>query len=571
MNTIDSLPSTPPQPPLSLARSRMFRPRPMIVFAVLVAVLLAVPLATVFYNIFLPSSPNWQHLVATLLGDYIATTLILITLVAVGVLVLGGGCAWLTSMCDFPGRRVFEWALILPLAVPAYVMAYAYTDLLQYSGALQSYLRAAFGWSSKADYWFPEIRSVGGASVMFCLVLYPYVYMLARLAFLEQSSNLLEAGKTFGYSLGGIFLRVSLPLARPALAAGATLAVMETLADFGTVSYFGIQTFTTGIYRAWFGMGDPVSSAKLSVVLMAFVAGVLLIEHLSRRRARFFQPRNAVHARIRLQGWKAGTAVMICALPLFLGFLLPCFLLLKMTLNNGDTQLGWRFVTLTLNSVTLAGITALAAVAIALLLAYAMRLNPTPLNRAVNRFAGLGYAIPGSVIAVGVLIPVTQLDHWLGNIAQNYFGVTTGLIFTGGILALVYAYLIRVLAVALQTTEAGLAKITPSMDDAARSLGAGSLETVARVHTPMLRASLFTAGLLVFVDVMKELPATFVMRPFNFDTLAVQAFNLAADERLSEASTASLAIVSVGLIPILLASREIVRGRREMRIDSERQ
>ena len=561
MNTINSLP-TPQTIAVFPRTGRIYgHPTPLLIFALLVVALLAVPLATVFYSVFLPGTPVWQHLASTVLADYVFTTLVLIAAVAFGVVAIGAGTAWLASMCDFPGRKMFEWALILPLAVPAYVMAYAYTDLLQYAGPVQSFIRAAMGWG-KADYWFPEIRSLGGAACMFSLVLYPYVYMLARVTFLEQSSNLVEAGKTFGYSTSGILLRVSLPLARPAIAAGTTLAIMETLADFGTVSYFGIQTFTTGIYRAWFGMGDPISSARLSLILLIFVVCVLLIERASRKRAQFFQTRNMVHERIRLIGWKAVTATILCFLPLLLGFLLPCALLLKMAISDGDAQFGARFITLTMNSVSLAGITAIISVAVALLLAYTVRLNPTPLNRTVNRFAGLGYAIPGSVIAVGVLIPVTRLDHWLIDFLRDYFDFTSGLIFTGGIAALVYAYVIRVLAVALNTTEAGLVKITPSMDDASRSLGAGALETVLRVHTPILRASLITAGLLVFVDVMKELPATFVMRPFNFDTLAVQAYNLAADERLSEASTASLAIVAVGLIPVLLASREIVRWRK---------
>jgi iron(III) transport system permease protein len=528
-----------------------------------IAFLLAVPVLTVLSYLFQPGSGDWSHLVNTVLGDYVRATLVLMALVAAGVVVGGAGTAWLTAMCEFPGRRMFEWALILPLAVPAYVMAYAYTDWLQYAGPVQSWLRAWMGWQTKSDYWFPEVRSLGGAAVMFSLVLYPYVYMLARVAFLEQSSNLLEAGRTFGYSTPRIFATISLPLARPAIAAGAALALMETLADFGTVSYFGVQTFTTGIYRAWYSMGDPVSAAKLSAMLLGFVAVVLLIERLSRRRAGFHQTTQRVHERIRLTGWKAAGAVAMCALPLIFGFLLPALLLLRMSVSDGDAQFGARFFRLAFNSVTLAGATALISVGIALFLAYAARLSPTHLVRGTNRLAGLGYAIPGSVIAVGVLIPVTWFDHKLADFLKHVFGMNIGILLTGGIAALIYGYVIRFLAVALQTTEAGLAKITPSMDDAARSLGSGPLETVRRVHAPMLRASLITAGLLVFVDVMKELPATFVMRPFNFDTLAVQAYNLAADERLAEASTASLAIVVAGLIPVLLASRAIVKSRTQ--------
>lgn len=551
-----SLPSLP-------HTTRSWKPRklPWPFLALSVGLLLAVPVLTVISYLFQPGSGDWAHLVSTVLGDYVRTTFWLMVMVAVGVILGGAGTAWFTAMCEFPGRRIFEWTLILPLAVPAYVMAYAYTDWLQYAGPIQTALRGWMGWQSKADYWFPDVRSLGGAAVMFSLVLYPYVYVLARVAFLEQSSNLLEAGRTFGYSTPRIFATISLPLARPAIAAGAALALMETLADFGTVAYFGIQTFTTGIYRAWYSMGDPASAAKLAVMLLSFVAVVLLVERLSRRRAGFYQTTQRVHERIRLKGWKAWAAVAMCALPLVFGFLLPCVLLLRMALSDGDAQFGPRFFRLALNSVTLAGITAVISVGIALLLAYSARLYPSRLVRSVNRLAGLGYAIPGSVIAVGVLIPVTWLDHRLADMLKDTFGLTTGVILTGGIAALVYGYVIRFLAVALQTTEAGMAKITPSMDDAARSLGSGPLETMTRVHAPILRSSLVTAGLLVFVDVMKELPATFVMRPFNFDTLAVQAYNLAADERLSEASTASLAIVAVGLIPVLFASRTIVKSR----------
>ncbi|MDX2218810.1 MAG: iron ABC transporter permease [Burkholderiales bacterium] len=530
--------------------------------SIVIALLLAVPLLAVLAQLFQPAGDGWSHLASTVLPDYIATSLGLVLLVGFGVIFGGVATAWFTAVCEFPGRRIFEWALILPLAVPAYVMAYAYTDLLQYAGPVQTALREFFGWQSRGDYWFPDIRSLGGAAVMFSLVLYPYVYMLTRVAFLEQSSSYIEAGRTFGFSTMRIFASISLPMARPAIAAGTALALMETLADFGTVSYFGIQTFTTGIYRAWYSMGDPVSSAKLSVGLLCFVALVLFIERLSRRRAGFHQTGRVLSERIPLVGWKAGAAVLICVTPLLLGFLLPCYLLLRMAISDGDAQLGARFITLTLNSVTLAGITSLIAVGLALLLAYALRLNPTPVSKLVNRMAGLGYAVPGSVIAVGVLIPVTWLDHRLSGFLQSVFGLSTGLLLTGGIAALIYGYVIRFLAVALQSTEAGLAKITPSMDDAARSLGCGPVETAMRVHVPMLKGSLLTAALLVFVDVMKELPATFVMRPFNFDTLAVQAYNLAADERLSEASTASLAIVLVGLIPVLLASRAITRKTR---------
>ena len=521
-----------------------------------VAAVLALPLAVLAASLLLPPGDSWDHLASTVLPDYVRTTAVLAAAVLVGVVAVGTGAAWLVTAYEFRGRRALEWALLLPLAVPAYVIAYAYTDWLQYSGPVQTGLRAMFGWS-RGDYWFPQVRSLGGAAAMFVFVLYPYVYLLARVAFLEQSPSLLEAGRTLGLSGRAAFFRVNLPLARPAIAGGAALALMETLADFGTVSYFGVQTFTTGIFRAWLSMGDRVSAARLALLLLLFVAAVILMERAARRGSRFHDARPPTRRlRRNLTGARAAAAAAACALPLVAGFALPALLLLHMAFTSGDAQFGPRFLRLAANSASLATVTALLAVGLALFLAYAARITRSRVAAGVNRFAGLGYAIPGAVIAVGVLIPATRLDHALADA-----GIGSGLLLTGSIAALVYAYLIRFLAVALQAVEAGLARVTPSMEDAARSLGMGPAETLARVHAPMLRSSLLTAGLLVFVDVMKELPATFVMRPFNFDTLAVQAYNLAADERLAEASTASLVIVAVGLVPVIVASRRLVRER----------
>jgi iron(III) transport system permease protein len=529
--------------------------RAWVLACVAVAAMLAVPVVVVAGSVFLPGGPAWDHLVATVLPGYIGTTLVLLAAVLAGVCLVGVSCAWMVTAFEFPGRKVFEWALLLPLAVPAYVMAYAYTDWLQFSGPVQTWLRAAAGWQ-RGDYWFPEIRSVGGAAAMFVCVLYPYVYLITRVAFLEQSPSLTEAGRTLGHSARATFFRVNLPMARPAIAAGAALALMETLADFGTVSYFGVQTFTTGIFRAWLSMGEPIAAAKLSVMLLAFVIVVVVAERMARRRARFHgAATSARRVRRELRGARRVGAILICALPLAAGFVVPAALLLRMSIAGGDESFGPRFVRLAFNSASLASITAALAVTLALLLAYGARISRSTLAAGVNRVVGLGYAIPGAVVAIGVLIPLARLDHAIADVLARA-GITTGLLFTGSIAALIYAYLIRFLAVALQTVEAGL---TPHMEDAARSLGMGPGATLARVHAPMLRSSLVTAALLVFVDVMKELPATFVMRPFNFDTLAVQAYNLAADERLAEASTASLAIVAVGLVPVILASRRLVR------------
>jgi iron(III) transport system permease protein len=537
---------------------------PLLAVAVLVALLAGLPVASVGLNLFVGgTSETWAHLVQTVLPEYIANSLWLCLGVGAGVGLLGVATAWLTAMHEFPGRRIFAWALVLPLAMPAYVMAYVYTDFLQFVGPLQTGLRETFGWQH-GDYWFPDIRTLPGAMLMFVCVLYPYVYLLARTAFLERASGMLEAARTLGMGPWRAFFAVSLPLARPAIAAGIALALMETLADYGTVAYFAVNTFTTGIYRAWFSLGDRVAAAQLAAMLLAFVLFLLMVERISRGRARYNDTtgRNRPLAGARLRGFAAGLATFACLLPLLLGFLLPAALLLRMAISEGDAQFGERFLTLARNSFVLAGATACIGVLLALLLAYGARLSKGALAATLNRLVGLGYAVPGAVIAVGVLIPVTRLDNWLAGQWQHWFGSNPGLLLTGGIAALIYAYLVRFLAVALHTVESSLARITPSMDDAARSLGLGQSETLRRVHAPMLRGSLLTAGLLVFVDVMKELPATLVMRPFNFDTLATQAFTLASDERLAEASTASLAIVAVGLLPLIALSRQISRARR---------
>ena len=531
--------------------------------ATLIGALCALPVASVFVNLFAAGTPGvWQHLAQTVLPEYTANTLWLLVGVGIGVITVGVSTAWLTTMHEFPGRRVFEWSLILPLAMPAYVIAFVYTDFLQFVGPVQTWLRDVTGWS-KGDYWFPDVRSLGGAIAMFVLVLYPYAYLLGRAAFLERSVSLLEVGRTLGLGSTGIFFRVALPLARPAVAAGAALALMETIADFGTVAYFGVPTFTTGIYQAWFSMGDRVVAAQLSASLLGFVLLVMFLERVSRGRKRFHETsqRTRPPSRQRLAGTPAAAATVACAIPLVLGFLLPGGLLLDMAMNEGDAQFGTRFVQLAVNSVTLAAVTSALLVALALLMAYNARLHPGVFSLGLNRLVGLGYAVPGLVIAVGVLIPLAHFDNAFDAWMRSSFGVSTGLLLTGSIVALVFAYVVRFFSVALHTVESSLGRVRLSMDDAARSLGCGPVESLLRIHVPIVARGLFTAALLVFVEVMKELPATLVMRPFNFDTLATQVYTLAQDERLAEASTAALAIVVAGLVPLIVISRNIAKAR----------
>ena len=549
-----------PRPlPVALRRGRPISPLAGV--AVAVAALVLVPVAAVVAQMFGPATSTWAHLAATVLPEYVRNTVVLLLGVGVGVALVGTLTAWLVTTYRFAGSRAFEWALVLPLAMPAYVVAYAYTDTLQFAGPVQSFIRDVTGWHAR-EYWFPDIRSLGGAVALFILTLYPYVYLVARAAFLEQTAATLEAARLLGVSQVGTFVRVGLPLARPAIVAGMALAMMETLADFGTVAYFGVPTFSTGIYRAWFSLGDPHAASQLAFVMLLFVLGILGVERALRGRARRHERgirRQLAHEPLR--GAAGGLAAAACAMPVLLGFAIPAAILLRMAIGHGDAQFGPRFVELTINSFALAGIASAAAVVLALLVAYASRISRGTAVAIAARTAGIGYALPGSIIAVGVLIPLTALDNVLAAWLRAHFGVTVGLLLTGSIAALVYAYVVRFLGVALQTVSAGLAKITPAMDDASRSLGHGAGATLARVHLPLLRGSVFTAALLVFVDVMKELPATFVMRPFNFDTLAVQAYNLAADERLSEAATASLVIVAAGLVPIIVISRAIRASR----------
>ncbi len=528
-----------------------------------IAGLVSVPVVVVLSSIFSASGEVWNHLAATVLPRYLANSLGLMLGVGMGVLGIGIGTAWLVTLCQFPGRRLFEWALLLPLAAPAYVLAYTYTGFLDFAGPVQSFLRSLFGWGA-GEYWFPNIRSLGGAIAMLTLVLYPYVYLLSRVAFLEQSVSTREASRVLGCGPWRSFMTIALPLARPAIAAGLALALMETLNDFGTVQYFGVDTFTTGIYRTWFGLGEREAAAQLATCLLLLIFGLILLERWSRRQAQYYQTHNRERRILGypLQGTRAAIAWVACFMPLFLGFLLPLALLLKMTLQNARQTLDDRFWGFATNSFILAAITAALALVIALLMAYGLRLRSNLGMRVAVRIASMGYAVPGSVIAVGVLLPVGWLDNTIDAWFQATFGVSTGLLLSGTIAALVFAYLVRFLAIAFSTVEASLTKIKLNLDDAARSLGHGPTSTLVKVHTPMMRGGLLTAAMLVFVDVMKELPATIVIRPFNFDTLAVQTYQLAADERLAEASGLALAIVVVGIIPVILLSLRITQSRQ---------
>ena len=531
-------------------------------FVLFVALLVSIPVLVVFANVFRPAGEVWQHLASTVLADYVINSLWLMIGVGVGTLSIGVATAWLCSMCYFPGRRIFEWALLLPMAIPAYIIAYTYNGMFEFAGPVQTALRDFFGWS-RDDYWFPEVRSIGGAISMMSLVLYPYVYLLTRAAFLEQSVCVLEASRTLGRSPWRSFSDVALPLARPAIIAGVSLAMMEALSDYGTVQYFGVSTFTTGIFRTWFGLGDSSAAAQLAAILMTFIFVLVIAERWSRGKARFHHTSTRYRKLPghQLRGWYAWLAFIICSTTVFLGFLLPASQLLIWTIETGPEMIDARFLTLTLNTISLAATAAGLAVVLALIMAFGVRIKATPVMNFSVRVASLGYAVPGAVIAVGVLLPFAWLDNSVDAWMRSTFNISTGLILSGTLIALIFAYLVRFLAVSLNTVEASLAKITPGMDDAARTLGLHPSKTLIRVHIPMIWGSLLTAAILVFVDVMKELPATLIMRPFNFNTLAVRAYELASDERLADSASAALAIVLAGIVPVILLSVAITRSR----------
>ena len=496
-----------------------------------------------------------REMAATVLPDYAGTTLLLCLCVALGVALLGMGTAVTVTLFEFPGRRVFEWALLLPLAMPAYVVAYAYTDFLQYAGPLQVGLRQAFGWQGRL---LPEIRSLGGAVLVFTVALYPYVYLLARTALAERAVHLMEAARLLGAPLPRRIREIALPLARPAVAAGVALALMETLADFGVSSYFGIQTFTAGIYKAWLSMDNRTAAAQLATVLLLVVAVLLKIEQRAQQGLRFAAGRGgragaADALPAPLQGQRAALAWLVCALPIALGFVLPVGFMLR-PLRASWSELPWsQFAQWSLNSVWLAGLTALLATGIALALAFALRDRPSGLNRAAVQLVSLGYAVPGAVIVVGLLLPVGWLQAAAPQTSAGYWVTATAL-------GIVWAYLVRFCAVALQSVQSGYSRIPASLDESARMLGVTGAGLLGRVHWPLLQRSVAAAGLLVFVDVMKELPATLVLRPFNSDTLAVVAYQLARDERLGEAALPALALVLVGLLPVALLSRTLRSG-----------
>tara|TARA_R110000744_G_scaffold114512_5_gene214178 strand:- start:279 stop:1931 length:1653 start_codon:yes stop_codon:yes gene_type:complete len=538
-------------------KNRLWR-EPWLWTVTVFSLLLAVPVLLIFSSIFIPQKALWQHLIDTVLSDYVYHSLLIAFSVGGLTLLVGTSLAWLVARYEFSGRGSLQWLILLPMAMPAYILAYTYTGMLDVAGPLQTHLRAFFNWTYH-DYWFPDVRSVGGAILMLSLVLYPYVYMLGRTAFSEQSASFYEASRSMGVSGFAYFRKVAFPLARPAILTGTALAMMEAFADYGTVQYFGISTFTTGIFRTWNGLGNAIGAAQLAAVLTSFVLVLLLIEKHSRRRLRYFHQGQKQHSvkRLSLSPIKSFWAVVACLIPVALGFIIPCVQLIIWAVERASSQVDAQFMVLIWNSFYLAVSAALIAVGLALLFSYAKRLRSHWLLNSQVQLASLGYAIPGTVIAIGAMLMLSAADDAVNALTEALFDTSVGLIFSGTLVALLLAYSVRFLAVAMHNVEAGLQRIKPSMDDAARSMGLSSFSVLKKVHVPLLRASVLSALLLVFVDVLKELPATLILRPFNFNTLAVRTFELASEERLQDAAVPAITIVMVGLLPVILLTRAL--------------
>lgn len=528
---------------------------------VVVAVCVA-PIVAAALSSFSGDLSVWRDVLAPVLPRYVITTLILVVVVGLSTAIIGSVTAWLVTVYRFPGQRWLEVALALPLAFPAYVMAYAYTHMLDHPGPVQTLLRDLTGWGPR-DYWFPEIRSLGGAALMLTIVLYPYVYLLARASFRQQSSNAFLVARTLGRSPLRAFYRVALPMARPAIAGGALLAVMETIADYGTVAFFNVQTFATGIYQAWFSLGNRPAAAQLALCLLCFALLVAGLERAQRGRAQTAGrgARFATMERPRLTGTSGWIACAICLLPVLLGFIIPVIMLGSMAIGSGQNLFSSRYVEFMTNSVLVASVAAVLTVAGAILVGFRARVHPTRASKWIVIGSGLGYAVPGGVIAVGLMVPMAGLDNAIDRVMEGNFGIDTGLLITGSIWLMVLAYMVRFMAAALNAYDSGMATVPGHFDAIGRSLGQSSPKLLWRVHLPVARSSVLTALLIVFVDVMKELPATLILHPFNFQTLAVQAHRLASDERLSQAAVPSLVLVAFGLLPVLLLCRSL--GREE--------
>ena len=527
-------------------------------YALILFSIILLPVYTILIEVFEASNDNWEHLKENVLQDYVINSLILTLGVSFGSLLLGIPTAWLTAVCSFPLKRTIVLLLILPMAMPSYIIAYTYTGIFDFAGPVQTSIRNYMGWNY-GDYFFPEIRSIGGAVVMFSLVLYPYVYLLARATFLNQSANFIEISRLLNNGPWKSFLNVAVPLARPAILVGLSLVLMETLADYGTVSYFGVSVFTTGIFKTWFGLGDYSTAAKMAALLLIFIFVLIATERYSRKKIKYY---NSIGARTKfpeykLKGFEVFIVYITCSIPIFFGFFVPIIQLLIWSSSAWSNILNFGFTELIYNSVLLASVASIISLLIAFSLNYCQKIIPTFIMNLIIRLVSMGYALPGTIIAIGIVTPLAFIDHKFDELLGSIFSTSFGLIFSGSLFAVQFAYLVRFLSISVNTVESGLEKIRPNMDKASQTLGFTSEKTFLRIHLPILKVSILTSILLVFVDVIKELPATLILRPFDFNTLAVKAYELASDERLVDASIPSVAIVLAGLLPLILINKSI--------------
>ncbi|MDM5149715.1 ABC transporter permease [Aeromonas salmonicida] len=523
------------------------------------ALLLGLPVLALIFSAFSADGDLFRHLADTVLFDYLANTLGLVAGVVLLSLLFGVPAAWLVAMCQVPGRRALQWALMLPMAMPSYIVAYVYTDLLDYSGPLQAGLRTLFEWSRPADYWFPAIRSLGGAAWVLALVLFPYVYLLARASFLEQSVSLIHSSRLLGCTPWQSFRRLSLPLARPAIMVAVSLVAMETLADFATVHFFAINTLTTAVYDTWLGYGSLATAAKLSCMMLLAVVLLIALERRSRQRQQVFQKSMGHEQPLRypLKGVSRWLAGLWCWGLVLAGFGLPFVILLDYGVRYFELSWTPEFVRFAGNSLLISALTALLAMGIALLLGFFRRLDGGVKSLLPLRLAAMGYAMPGTVLAIGVLVPLTALDFGINDLAEWLGGQGPGLLLTGTLTAIVFGYLVRFVAIAIGSVESSMGKISPSLDMAARSLGQGDGGMLRRVHLPLVRRGLFAGAMLVFIESMKELPAALLLRPFNFDTLATHVYQFVSDEMLERGALGAIVIVLVGLLPLIWVNRSL--------------
>ncbi|ABS09817.1 ABC transporter permease [Shewanella baltica] len=524
-----------------------------------VATILVLPLVALILQALQPDEAVFGHLMATVLPTYIINSLLLIFWVSLGALLLALPCAWLMARCEFVGRRYLQWALLLPLAMPGYIVAYVYTDLLDYAGPVQRSLRSIFGWSSPQDYFFPDIRTLGGAACMLSLVLFPYIYLLARTAFMEQSLSLAHASRIMGCSPWQSFWRLSLPMARPALAVGVALVAMETAADFATVNYFAVPTLTTAVYDTWLGYGNLTAAAKLSAIILLVVFSLIGFERFARRKQQLFQKQSRIQVidLYRLSTAQTAVALSFCATLLLLAFLLPFGILLSYAIGYFEQSWDKSFWLLSLNSLSLALITSLICCLIALLLMFVRRISPRPSDALPSRLASTGYALPGTVLAIGVLVPLTMLDFAINDLADLLGLNSPGLILTGSVVALIFAFCVRFVAIAIGSVESSYKRISPSLDMVSLTMGQGPRQLLQRVHLPLLGKGLFAGALLVFIESMKELPAALLLRPIGFENLATYVFQFVSDEKLEHGALAAIVIVLVGLVPLIYLNRSL--------------